>query len=93
MGVRVPGATLSRFWSMLAHYHGQVWISSEFARSFGVTDKTVRHYLDLLSAALVVRLLTPWHANVANIRAGAETFPLSTKVTAVAACRVLEDLR
>jgi predicted AAA+ superfamily ATPase len=64
LGVRVPGTTLSRFWSMLAHYHGQIWNSSEFARSFGVTDKTVRHYLDLLSAALVVRLLTPWHANV-----------------------------
>lgn len=64
LGVRVSGTTLSRFWSMLAHYHGQVWNSSEFARSFGVTDKTVRHYLDLLSAALVVRLLTPWHANI-----------------------------
>jgi predicted AAA+ superfamily ATPase len=64
LGVRVSGTTLSRFWSMLAHYHGQVWNSSEFARSFGVSDKTVRHYLDLLSAALVVRLLTPWHANV-----------------------------
>jgi predicted AAA+ superfamily ATPase len=64
LGVRVPGTTLSRFWSMLAHYHGQVWNSSEFGRAFGVTDKTVRHYLDLLSSALVVRLLTPWHANV-----------------------------
>ena len=31
LGVRVPGTTLSRFWSMLAHYHGQVWNSSEFA--------------------------------------------------------------
>jgi len=64
LGVRVPGTTLSRFWSMLAHYHGQVWNSSEFARSFGVSDKTVRHYLDLLGATLVVRLLPPWHANV-----------------------------
>jgi predicted AAA+ superfamily ATPase len=64
LGVRVSSATLSRFWSMLAHYHGQVWNSSEFARSFGVTDKTVRHYLDILSAALVVRQLPPWHANV-----------------------------
>jgi predicted AAA+ superfamily ATPase len=64
LGVRVSAATLSRFWSMLAHYHGQIWNSSEFARSFGVTDKTVRHYLDILSAALVVRLLPPWHANV-----------------------------
>ena len=32
LGVRVPATTLSRFWSMLAHYHGQVWNSAEFAR-------------------------------------------------------------
>ena len=64
LGVRIPATTLSRFWSMLAHYHGQVWNSSEFARSFGVTDKTVRHYLDILSATLVVQPLPPWHANV-----------------------------
>ena len=64
LGVTVSAATLSRFWSMLAHYHGQTWNASEFARSFGVTDKTVRHYLDLLSAALVVRTLPPWHENI-----------------------------
>lgn len=64
LGVRVSASTLSRFWSMLAHYHGQIWNASEFARSFGVTDKTVRHYVDILSAAHVVRLLPPWHANV-----------------------------
>ena len=49
---------------MLAHYHGQTWNASEFARSFGVSDMTVRHYLDVLTAALVVRQLAPWHANV-----------------------------
>ena len=64
LGVRVPAATLSRFWSMLAHYHGQVWNGAEFARSFGVSDKTVRHYLDTLHAALVVTVLQPWHENV-----------------------------
>jgi predicted AAA+ superfamily ATPase len=30
----------------------------------GATDKTIRHYLDVLSAALVVQQLQPWHANV-----------------------------
>ncbi|MHC4862322.1 MAG: ATP-binding protein, partial [Planctomycetota bacterium] len=64
LGVRVSAATLSRFWSMLAHYHGQIWNASAFARSLGVTDKTVRHYLDILSAALVVRVLQPWYANI-----------------------------
>lgn len=64
LGVRVSASTLDRFWSMLAHYHGQVWNASELARAFGVSDKTVRHYLDILSAALVVQQLPPWHANV-----------------------------
>lgn len=64
LGIRVPASALSRFWSMLAHYHGQIWNSSEFARSFGVTDKSVRHYLDILSASLVVQVLPPWHANM-----------------------------
>jgi uncharacterized protein len=64
LGVRVPAATLSRFWSMLAHYHGQVWNGAEFARSFGLSDKTVRHYLDTLHAAQVATVLLPWHANV-----------------------------
>ena len=64
LGVRVPAVTLSRFWSMLAHYHGQVWNSAEFARSFGASDKTVRHYLDTLHAAQVVTVLPPWHENI-----------------------------
>ena len=51
---------------MLAHWHAQVWNSSEFARSFGVADTTVRRYLDILTGALVVRQLQPWHANIAK---------------------------
>ena len=66
LGVRTAGPTLRRFWSMLAHYHGQIWNSSEFARSFGVSDTTVRHYLDLLSSTFVVRQLAPWHENVSK---------------------------
>ena len=66
LGVRVPGPALRRFWTMLAHWHGQTWNSSEFARSFGVTDTTVRRYLDILTGALVVRQLQPWHENIAK---------------------------
>jgi predicted AAA+ superfamily ATPase len=63
-GVSIPAATLRRFWTMLAHYHGQIWNGSEFARSFGVSDMTVRRYLDLLVATFVVRVLQPWHENL-----------------------------
>lgn len=64
LGTRVPEPALRRFWGMLAHWHGQVWNASEFGRSFGVSDVTVRRYLDLLTEALVVRQLQPWHANL-----------------------------
>ena len=64
LGVRTPGATLRRFWAMLAHRHGQTWNSSEFARAFGVADTTVRRYLDTLTDALVVRQLQPWRENL-----------------------------
>jgi len=64
LGINISSATMRRFWSMLAHYHGQVWNASEFSRSFGVADTTVRGYLDRLISALVVRQLAPWHENI-----------------------------
>lgn len=64
LGITIGAATLRRFWTMLAHNHGQVWRSADFARSFGVADTTVRRYLDLLTDALIVRQLQPWHENV-----------------------------
>ena len=66
LGINVNSTTMRRFWTMLAHYHGQTWNASEFARSFGVADTTVRGYLDRLAAALVVRQLQPWHANISK---------------------------
>jgi hypothetical protein len=64
LGIQVGAATLRRFWTMLAHYHGQVWNASEFGRSFGVADNTVRNYLDILTSAFVVRQLQPWYENI-----------------------------
>jgi len=66
LGFRLSAITLRRFWTMLAHYHGQTWNYSEFARAFGVSDMTVRRYLDALASAMVVRLLPPWHENIAR---------------------------
>jgi len=64
LGLRLPAPTLRRFWMMLAHYHGQVWNASEFARSFGVAHTTVQRYLDLLSATFMIRQLPAWHENI-----------------------------
>lgn len=66
LGITISSTTLRRFWTMIAHYHGQIWNASELARSFGVSDNTVRNYLDILSAALVVRQVPPWHENLSK---------------------------
>ena len=66
LGIRIPAPTMRRFWLMLAHYHGQIWNASEFGRSFGVGDTTVRRYLDLLESVFMVRQLQPFHANLAK---------------------------
>jgi len=66
LGLRLAPATLRRFWSMLAHYHGQTWNGSELARAFGVTERTVRHYLDILVGTYMVRSLQPWHENLSK---------------------------
>jgi predicted AAA+ superfamily ATPase len=64
LGVNVAADTMRRFWTMLAHYHAQLWNASDIGRSFGVADTTVRGYLDKLTDALVVRQLRPWHENI-----------------------------
>lgn len=63
-GVRVPAVALLRFWTMVAHYHGQLWNAAEPARALGVSPSTTHRYLDLLTDALVLRQLQPWHANL-----------------------------
>lgn len=64
LGIGVPAAALLRFWTMLAHYHGNVWNAAEPARSLGVSEPTVRRYLDLLTGLFMVRQLQPWHENL-----------------------------
>jgi hypothetical protein len=66
LGVAIPAPALLRFWTMLAHSHGQPWNAAEPARSLGVSEPTVRRYLDLLSGLFMVRQLLPWHENLAK---------------------------
>ena len=64
LGISIPSANLFRFWSMLAHYHGQVWNAAEAARTLNVSESTTRRYLDLLQGVFMVRQLLPWYANL-----------------------------
>lgn len=63
-GFHIPSTSLFRFWSMLAHYHGQVWNAAEAARTLSVSESTARRYVDLLQDLFMVRLLQPWYANL-----------------------------
>lgn len=63
-GVHIPATSLLRFWTMLAHYHGQLWNAAEPARSLGISETTARRYLDLLEGVFMVRQLQPWYTNL-----------------------------
>jgi len=64
LGIHISAGTLRRFWTMLSHYHGQVINYSEFGRSFGISDVTVRKYMDILEGTFMLRILQPWHVNL-----------------------------
>ena len=64
LGTVTSPRTLADFWTMMSHYHGQTWNSSELGRAFGVAHTTVRGYLNLLTDTFVVRQLAPWTENI-----------------------------
>jgi hypothetical protein len=66
LGITIPASAMRRFWTMLAHYHGQTLNASELGRSLGLSDKTIRSYLDILSGTFMVRQLQPWHENISK---------------------------
>ena len=63
-GVNIAAPAMLRFWRMLAHLHGQVWNAADPARSLGISEPTVRRYLDVLTQTFMLRQLQPWHANL-----------------------------
>ena len=64
LGINIPAVAMRRFWTMLAHSHGQTWNAAEMGRSMGLSDKTVRSYLDILTGTFMIRQLQPWFENL-----------------------------
>ncbi len=64
LGIGIPATTLRRFWTMLAHSHGQILNSSQLGKSMGMSDKTIRSYIDILSDTYMIRPLQPWYSNL-----------------------------
>jgi predicted AAA+ superfamily ATPase len=66
LGITTPATTLRRFWTMLAHFHGQVWNAAELARALGASEPTARRYLDILTSMFLARQLQPWFENMSK---------------------------
>ncbi len=64
LGFGVTANTMLRFWSMLAHTHGQIWNAAEPSRSLGIGETTTRRYLEILQGIFMMRVLLPWHENL-----------------------------
>jgi predicted AAA+ superfamily ATPase len=64
LGFNYPAPAMARFWTLLSHYHGQIWNAAEAAATMGVTAKTVNRYLDALEQTFMVRRVLPWYENV-----------------------------
>jgi uncharacterized protein len=66
LGIGISASAMLRFWTMLAHWHGQIWNASEPARSLAVSEATTRRYLDYLDGFFMVRQVQPYHDNLAK---------------------------
>lgn len=64
LGFNIPAPAVQRFMAMVAHYHGQIWSGADPARSLGISESTVRRYLDMLASAYLLRQLQPWFENL-----------------------------
>jgi predicted AAA+ superfamily ATPase len=63
LGIRIPAATLRRFWQMLAHSNGQLLNMSKLASSMGTSSTTIKSYIDILEGTFIIRQLSPFSAN------------------------------
>ena len=65
LGVRLRSPRqLRRLWTMIAHRHAQLWNGAALSSALGETYPTVKHHLDVLTSALVVRQLPPYLPNL-----------------------------
>lgn len=77
LGIKIPSLTIRKFWSLLAHYNGQIINYSEIGKNFGISDTTVKKYLDILAGTFMVEIVAPWHANISKRQIKSPKFYLS----------------
>ena len=64
LGIDFSAGTMRRFWTMVAHWHGNILNASELARSLDVSSPTIKRYLDILDGTFITRTLQPWYENM-----------------------------
>lgn len=94
LGIEIAPQAMLRFLRMLAHCHGQIWNAAPLAQALGISQPTVRRYLDVLTQAFMVRQLQPWHANLTKrqVKAPKMYFRDSGLLHALMGIRTLEEL-
>lgn len=63
MGPHISATTMRRLWSMLAHNNSQQVNYSKLGESLGVSYKTIKSYIDILTDFYMLRQLPPWSGN------------------------------
>lgn len=64
--INLNSSTFRHLWAIVTHYHAQMLNYSDMARSLGISDMTVRRYIQILSETFMVRILQPWHENISK---------------------------
>lgn len=64
LGFGMSPRMMGRFWTMIAHHHGQIWNASQVAASLGIAPNTASSYLDALEQTFMLRRLQPWFTNL-----------------------------
>jgi len=96
LGFQVPPRTMRRFWSMLAHYHGQNLNMSELGTALGVSNTAIRNYLSILTGTFMIRELTAWFVHnlkKRQVKAPKLYFRDSGILNTLAGVRTYNDLR
>ncbi|MDR0350318.1 MAG: ATP-binding protein, partial [Coriobacteriales bacterium] len=56
--------SIRRLWSMLAHLNGETVNYSRLGASLGLSDATIRNYIDLLTSTYMLDIIQPYHSNL-----------------------------
>ncbi|MDR2556679.1 MAG: ATP-binding protein [Bacteroidales bacterium] len=57
-------ATMRRLWLMLAHLNGQTINYTSISNSLGVSNQTIKNYVDLLESTFMVEVVLPYTSNL-----------------------------